>query len=262
MPRTMWSGAISFGLVNVPVRLTSAVARKDVHFHQLHKADGARIELRRVCTSCGEELGWDDLARGYELMPGQHVLVTREELEALDPEATRTIDIEDFVDGAQVDPLYYQHAYYLLPDKKPAEKPYALLLEALKRTGKVGVARFVMRSKQYLALIRPRDDALVMSTMLYADEVVPVERLDRPPAEHDLPKRELEMAEQLVEQLSADFEPERYRDTYREQVLAMVERKATGEAIVVQPAPEAKAPVVDLVAALEASLEEAKQRSA
>lgn len=261
MPKAIWSGAISFGLVNVPVKLTTAVSKKDVRFHQLHAEDGARIEQRRVCTADGEEVPWTELAKGYEIAPGQHVVILPEELEALDPEATRTIDILDFVDEDQIDPVFYQHAYYLVPDRA-AEKPYALLREAMRRSGKVAVARFVMRSKEYLCAVRPRDDALVLSTMLFDDEVVPVEAVDGLPgaAGVEVDDRELGMAEQLIEQLSGDFEPGRYEDRYRRRVLALIEAKAKGEAVVTQPAREPEpAGVVDLVAALEASLEEAEK---
>lgn len=261
MPRAIWSGAISFGLVNVPVKLTTAIAKKDVHFHQLHATDGARIEQRRVCTADGEEVAWAELAKGYEVAPGQHVVIRADELETLDPEATRTIDIVDFVDGERIDPVYYQHAYYLVPDKPTSAKPYALLHEAMQRTGKVAIARFVMRTKEYLAAIRPRDGALVLSTMLFADEVVEVDAVDGLPEGIAVDDRELEMAEQLVEQLSTDFEPDRYEDHYRQRVLELIEAKAKGEVVVTQPEPEAEPTgVVDLVAALEASLEQAEKR--
>lgn len=261
MPKAIWSGAISFGLVNVPVKLTTAVSKKDVRFHQLHAADGARIEQRRVCTADGEEVAWTDLAKGYEIAPGQHVVIRAEEMDGLDPEASRTIDILDFVDGDRIDPIYYQHGYYLVPDKKTSEKPYALLREAMARSGKVAIARLVMRSKEYLAAIRPRDGALVLSTMLFADEVVPLDAVEGLPDGTALDERELQMAEQLIGQLSSDFEPERYEDHYRLRVLDLIEAKAKGETVVTEPAREA-APtgVVDLVAALEASLEEAEKR--
>lgn len=262
MPKAIWSGAISFGLVTVPVKVTTAVRKKDVRFHQLHETDGARIEYRRFCSLEGDEVPYDQIIKGYEWGPGEHVVVTRAELESLDPEATRTIDIQDFVDEAQIDPLYYQHAYYLVPDRPPAAKPYALLREAMARTGKVAVARFVMRSKEHLAVVRPVEGALVLSTMVFADEVVPVSELDGlPSADAALEPRELDMAEQLVGSLSVDFEPDKYRDHYRERLLDLIETKAEGRAVVPQPAPaEAATGVVDLVAALEASLEAAERR--
>lgn len=259
-PRAIWSGAISFGLVNVPVKLTTAVSKKDIRFHQLHAKDGARIEQRRVCSVDGEEVPWNELAKGYELSAGQHVVIQPEELESLDPEATRTIDILDFVQEDQIDPIYYQHAYYLIPDKKTAEKPYALLREAMEQSGKVAIARFVMRTKEYLAAIRPRDDALVLSTMLFADEVVPVDGVEGLPGGASLEKKELAMAEQLIAQLSGDFDPAQYHDRYRERVEELIEAKAKGESLVTQPLREPEpSGVVDLVAALEASLEEAER---
>ena len=215
-----------------------------------------------MCTADGVEVAWNDLAKGYEIGQGQHVVISPEELEALDPEATRTIDIVDFVEQDQIDPIYFQHAYYLVPDRAPAHKAYALLREALRRTGKVAIARFVLRTKQYLCAIRPRDGALVLSTMLYDDEVLPAEGVENLPDAATLDERELSMAEQLIDQLSGDFEPERYEDEYRQRVLDLIEAKAAGEVVVSAPvaAPEVGG-VVDLVAALEASLEEAQKRA-
>ncbi|MBI2169191.1 MAG: Ku protein [Actinobacteria bacterium] len=260
-PRAIWSGAISFGLVNVPVKLTTAVSKKDIRFHQLHATDGARIEQRRVCTADGEEVAWNDLAKGYEIAPGQHVVIGTEELEGLDPEATRTIDILDFVREDEIDPVFYQHPYYLIPDKKTSEKPYALLRDAMRRSGKVAIARFVMRTKEYLAAVRPSGDALVLSTMLFADEVVAADSVDGLPSDVEIDDRELQMAEQLIDQLTSEFEPGRYEDRYRARVEELIETKARGEAVITQPIREAEpSGVVDLVAALEASLEEAEKR--
>ncbi len=261
MPKAIWSGAISFGMVSVPVKLTTAVRKHDVRFHQLHREDGARIEQRRFCTADGEEVEYHDLVKGYEIAPGQHVVVTPEELQALDPEASRTIDIVDFVDEADIDPVYYQHAYYLVPDKQPSEKPYVLLREALDRSGRVGIARFVMRNKEYLAVLRAVEGALLLSTMLYHDELVPADSVEGVPDDIDLEDRELQMAEQLIDSMSTEFDPERYEDRHRERVVEMLEAKAKGEEVVTQPeAEEAAAGVVDLVAALEASLEETEGR--
>jgi DNA end-binding protein Ku len=262
MPRSIWSGAVSFGLVNVPVRLATAVRKKDVRFHQLHAQDGARIEQRRVCTADGEEVAYEDLVKGFEVGPGEHVVVTRDELDALDPEATRTIDILDFVDEAQIDPVYYQHPYYLTPDGKAAEKAYGLLREAMAATGKVAIARFVMRSKEYLAAIRAVESALVLSTMLFHDEVVPLGELEEgmPAGDVEIGDRERKMAEQLIASLTSDFDPQRYHDRYRERVLELIEQKAEGKAVVVGPAPAPASGVVDLVAALEASLDGAQRR--
>jgi DNA end-binding protein Ku len=252
----MWSGAISFGLVNVPVKLYSAVSRKTVRFHQLNAKTGHRIAQKRVDSANGEEVQYEDIVKGYELTKDRYVVITPDELETLDPEKSRTIDIEDFVDLADIDPVYYDHPYYLVPDKG-ATKAYGLLLNAMEQSGKVAVARVVLRSKEHLVAIRPAPgNVLTMETMLFADEVVPPEELDELPEAKDLKAsdRELTMAQQLIDSLSSDFEPEKYRDEYRDKVLELIERKAAGEEIAVQPeAPEPKK-VPDLMAALEASL--------
>src|SRR3954452_7926956 len=169
MPRAMWSGSISFGLVNIPVKLYSAVSRKTVHFNQLDSRTRSRIRQKRVSAEDGTEVPYDQIVKGYELAGGAYVVVSDDELAALDPKAVRTIDIDEFVDLAEIDPLFYDAAYYLAPDK--STKPYALLARAMEETGKVGIARFVMRTKQYLAAVRPKDGHLVLSTMVYADEI-------------------------------------------------------------------------------------------
>ena len=262
MPRSIWSGAISFGLVNVPVKLYSAVSRKTVRFHQLNGKTGNRIQQKRVDPSTGDEVAYEDIIKGYELSKDRYVVIAPDELEALDPERTRSIDIEDFVSLDEIDPVYYDHPYYLVPDKGAA-KPYGLLLDAMRESGKVAIARVVLRSKEQLVAIRPAGDALMMETMVFHDEVVPTDALD------DLPEgeraasseRELAMAQQLIESLSSPFEPGKYRDEYREKVLDLIERKAAGEEIAVQPeAPQPKA-VPDLMAALEASLAAVKAKA-
>jgi DNA end-binding protein Ku len=256
MPRSMWSGAISFGLVNVPVKLYSAVSRKTVRFHQLNGKTGHRIAQKRVDSATNDEVAYEDIVKGYELTKERYVVITPDELDALDPEKTRTIDIEDFVDLSEIDPVYYDHPYYLVPDKGAA-KAYGLLLNAMKESDKVAIARVVLRSKEQLVAIRPAPgDVLMMETMIFADEVVdPVEIDDLPEAkELKVSDREIQMAQQLIDSLSSDFEPGKYRDEYREKVLELIERKAAGEEIAVQPeAPEPKK-VPDLMAALEASL--------
>ena len=250
---------MSFGLVNVPVKMTTATSAKDVRFHQLHDADNGRISQKRVCSLDGEEVEYSHIVKGYDLGGGRYVVVEPEELASIDVEATRNIDIEEFVDLADIDPVYFEKSYYLVPDGR-AEKPYALLVETMQRCGKVALGRFVLRTKQYLAALRARDGVLVLSTMLYADEVVDPGELEVPTAADTAPsERELNMAAQLVESLSAEFDPGKYHDEYREKVLAMIEAKAEGE-IITQPEPAAEAaPVVDLMAALEASLARAKQ---
>ena len=261
MARSIWSGAISFGLVNVPVKLYTAVSRKAVRFHQLHDADHMRIQQKRVCPKDGEEVAYDNIVKGYELSPDRYVVIEPEELESLDPKKTRSIDIEDFVELDQIDPVYYDHPYYVLPDKG-ADKAYNLLLTAMRESGRVAIARVVLRSKEYLTAIRPTGDVLMMATMLFADEVVPQDALDAlPEADAEASEREVTMARQLIESLSGDFEPDKYHDQYRERVLDLIERKAEGQEITIQPEEE-PAKVPDPMAALEASVAAARDRPA
>lgn len=261
MARSLWSGAISFGLVNVPVKLYSAVSQKEVHFNMLHEKDGGRIHQKRVCSVDGEEVPWDEIGKGYEVRRGRYVMLTKEELSALDPASSRAIEIEDFVDLPQIDPIFYDHTYYAAPDEG-AERPYTLLLEAMKRTNKVAIARIVMRTKQYLCAIRPMGEGassiLALSTMNYADEIVPAKGLDLPkPAKPTA--RELDMAERLVESLTAAFEPDKYKDDHRERVLELLKKKAEGEELIAAEPEERKATIVNLADALAASLKNAKR---
>lgn len=257
MPRPIWSGAISFGLVNVPVKLYSAVSSRDVRFHQLEASTNARVRQKRVSGATGEEVAYDDIVKGYELRPDTYVTVTAEELSSLDPPATRAIDISDFVGLSEIDPVYFERPYYLVPDKG-GTKAYALLRDAMEATGKVGIGRLVLRTKEYLAAIRPHDGVLVLETLYYGDEVNPVSALDLPGDEVEVSDREVAMARQLIDALSTEFDPDRYRDTYRERVLELIERKAEGAEIVVEEPAAHPAPVLDLVAALEASLDRAR----
>ena len=251
----MWSGAIYFGLVNVPIKLYSAVSKKTVRFHQLNGETGNRIAQKRVDSVTGDEVAYENLVKGYELTRDSYVLINPDELDALDPEKSRTIDIEDFVDLSEIDPIYYDHPYYLVPDKGAA-KAYGLLLNAMEASGKVAIARVVLRSKEQLVAIRPAGDLLMMETMIFHDEVVPTDDLDEIPSAKDLKTsdRELKMAQQLIDSLSSDFEPSKYHDEYREKVLELIEAKAEGQEITVAPAAEEPAKVPDLMAALEASL--------
>jgi DNA end-binding protein Ku len=253
----MWTGAISFGLVTVPVKLYSAVSRKTVRFHQLNGKTGVRIQQRRVDPSTGDEVAYEDIVKGFELAPDRYVVIEGDELDALDPKKTRTIDIEEFVELSDVDPIFYDHPYYLAPAAGGA-KPYRLLLDAMRDTGRVAIARVVIRSKEQLVAIRPMGDVLAMSTMVFADEVIDPATIDDIPGADDVEvrDREVDIAKQLVESLSSEFEPGKFRDTYRDEVLALIERKASGEEIAVQPArDEAAEPVPDLMAALRASLD-------
>jgi DNA end-binding protein Ku len=255
MPRAIWSGAISFGLVNVPVKMYSATSPKTVRFHQLSAKTGTRIKQKRVDPSTGDEVAFDEIVKGYELTPDRYVLIEPEELEALDPKATKTIDIEEFVEIADIDPIFYDHSYYLAPATGGA-KAYRLLLEAMREAGKVAIGKVVIRSKQQLCALRPIGDVMGLSTMLFGDEVLSPDRLDELDglADANATKRELTMAQQLIDSLSADFDPARFKDEYRERVLDLIERKANGEEIAVQPQAEDDTPVPDLMAALEASL--------
>jgi len=259
----MWSGAISFGLVNVPVKLYSAVSRKTVRFNQLNAETGNRIQQKRVDPETGEEVGYDQIVKGYELTKDRYVVITPDELDALDPEKTRTVDIEDFVDLDEIDPVYYDHPYYLVPDKG-ATKAYGLLLGAMKQANKVAIARVVLRSKEQLVAIRPSGDVLMMETMLFHDEVVPAHDIEDLPEEKELKAtdRELKMAQQLIDSLSSEFDPTSYRDEYREKVLELIEMKASGQEIAVQPEAPEPAKVPDLMAALEASLAAVKDDGA
>ena len=256
MPRSIWTGAISFGLVTVPVKLYSAVNRKTVRFHQLSGKTGVRIAQKRVDPQSGEEVAYEDIVKGYELSPDRYVVIEPSELDTLQPKKTKTIEIEDFVELSQIDPIFYDHPYYLAPGPGGA-KPYRLLLEAMAQTEKVAIARVVIRSKEQLVAIRAMGDVLEMATMLFADEVSSPDRLDElpDPKEVKTTKREVDVAKQLIGSLAADFEPDKYRDTYREDVLALIERKAEGKEIAVQPeAEEEQAPAPDLMSALKASL--------
>jgi DNA end-binding protein Ku len=257
MARSIWSGAISFGLVNVPIKLYSAVSKKTVRFHQLNGTTGNRIQQKRVDPETGDEVNYEDIVKGYELTRDRYVIITPEELETLDPEKTRSIDIEDFVDESEIDPIFYDHPYYLVPDKGAA-KAYGLLLNAMADADKVAIARVVIRSKEQLVAIRPhRDgDLLVMETMVFADEVVGTEDIDDLPESKDLKvsERELKMARQLIESLTDTFDPSKYKDSYREKVLELIEAKADGQEITVAPEAPEPAKVPDLMAALEASL--------
>ena len=256
MARAIWTGSISFGLLNVPVRLYSAVSRKNVSFRELRASDSSRIRHKRVAEADGEEVPYEEIVKGYEIAPEQYVVLTRDELEELDPQKTKAIEIQDFVDLDEIDPIYFDHPYYLGPDKG-AEKAYALLVKAMSDSNKVAIARFVLRNRENLAAIRPMGKVLTMATMRFADEVVSPDELEDvvPSNGRKLEKREVEMAQQLIESLSGEFDPDRYRDEYREELLSLIERKGRGEEVVeaVSEAPKpTKAP--DLMAALEESL--------
>jgi DNA end-binding protein Ku len=261
VPSAIWTGTISFGLVTVPVRAVSATRSRDVRFNQLEESTGARIRYRKVSEQTGDEVPSERIVKGYEVSPGQYVTVTDDEMRALAPKASRTIDIEDFVDLDRIDPIYFEQPYYLAPDPNSV-KPYRLLVEAMTDLRKVAIGRIVMRSKERLVAIRPYEGLLCLETMRYEDEVVPVAEVIAPLEEDSEPaERELEMARQLVASLEASFEPEKYHDSYREELLSLIDKKAAGEEIVERPAAEEPGKVLDLMAALEASLARTKSSS-
>jgi DNA end-binding protein Ku len=265
MARSIWTGAISFGLVTVPVRLYSAVNRKTVRFHQLSGKSGVRIAQKRVDPSTGDEVAYEDIVKGFELTPDRYVVIEPGELETLQPKKTKTIEIEDFVELSDIDPIYYDHPYYLAPGAGGG-KPYRLLVEAMRETDRVAIARVVIRSKEALVALRPMDDhVLGMSTMLFPDEIVDADSIDEiaGTADVEVTDRELDIAKQLVESLAGPFDSSKYHDTYRQDVLDLIERKAAGEEIAVQPATdEEEEPVPDLMAALKASLDAVRDQDA
>ena len=253
MPTAVWTGNISFGLVTVPVKLTPATKSRDVSFNQLEAGTGSRVRNRRVSEQTGEEITSDKIVKGYEIEKGRYVIIEKQELDALVPKASHTIEIEDFVDLVDIDPIFFDSPYYVMVDEKAA-KPYRLLVDAMTELGKVAVGRVVLRAKERLVAIRPLNGMLCVETMRYADEIVDPATLGLPDGEIEFSDREVSMARQLVETLSAGFDATKYHDEYREQLLALIDKKAAGEEIVAQPQPDAPAKVLDLMAALEASL--------
>jgi len=257
MARAIWSGSISFGLLNVPVKLYSAVARRGIALREIRESDSARIKHRRVAEGTEEEVPYDKIIKAFEITPGNYVPLGKDEMASLAPNKSRSIEVEDFVDLGEIDPIYFDSPYYLGP-ADGAEKAYSLLAAAMQASGKVAIARFVFRNKEHLAAIRPGDGVLTLTTMRFADEVVPPSELDDvlPSEAPKVPKREVQMAEQLIDSLTSSFDPSAYRDEYREELLAMIERKAAGEEVVAAPEGEereaTKAP--DLMAALEESI--------
>ncbi len=254
MARPTWRGAISFGLVNVPVQLYTAVHSQEVRFRELHRETRRPVGRRRVDTETGEEVSREDVVKGYKLGGDRYVLVEPDELDVLDPSASRLIEIHDYVQQAEIDPVHYDRAYYLIPDGETATKPFTLLTEAMGRAGKVAIARFVMRGKEHLAAIRARDGILVLSTMYYADEVLDPAELGDDWGETNLRDREIEMAEQLIESMTTEFRPDSYENEHRQRVLSYIEAKASDTHFEVPTAEPDSGQVIDLMAALERSL--------
>jgi DNA end-binding protein Ku len=260
MPRPTWSGAISFGLVNIPVKAYTAVHDHDVHFHQLEARTGARIRYAKVSAKTGKPVENDDINRAFEVSKGEYVVVDDEELESMRPRSTRTVDITDFVELEDIDPIYYEHTYWLGVGDDTAARAYRLLLGAMEHSQRAGIGTVVMRNKQYLAAIRPLDGALAMSTMRFADEIVPRPSLDGIPAARSKPPpKEFRLAEQIVESLRSNWDPKRYHDTYTEELRDLIRRKSKGQEVTSEPVEEATN-VVDLMAALEASLKKPSTR--
>ena len=254
MPRAIWTGAISFGLVTVPVKLYAAVQSKTVKFNQLDAEDHARIAMKRTNANTGDEVPYDRIVKGFEIAPDQYVVLEPDELATLEPKKTKTIDIEGFVDLDEVDPLYFDHPYYLVPGTGGA-KPYRLLVQAMEETNHAAIAKVIIRSKQQLVALRARDDVLAMSTLNFHDELIDPDGFDEVPKDVEASAREVDMAKQLIASLMEPWEPQKYEDTYREEVLALIEKKAAGETITVTEPEEEAAPVPDLMSALKASLD-------
>jgi DNA end-binding protein Ku len=265
MPRSLWSGSISFGLVNVPVVMVTAVRDLDLHFRQLHEKDGAPIEVQRWCSKEDVEVAYDEIEHAYELEDGRQVIVTDEELEAIEPRRTRTIEIQQFVDLAEVDPIYFDHPYYLLPASEDdgSARAYRLLTEVMARTDRAALGQFVMRSKEYLAIVRAQDRALMLCTMLFADEVRPSQDVDAATQKSHKPSaRELKTAVAVIEELAADWKPDEWKDRYRRRLADVVSRKRKGKTIKA-PEPRDATPeeAPDLMAALEQTLAEMRGSS-
>ena len=254
VPRTIWKGALSFGLVNIPVGLYPATSDKSIHFNQFEEGTSDRIRYKKVNERTGDEVPQNRIVKGYDLGGGEYVILTEEELESAEPKKSRQIEISDFVGLVDIDPVFFRSSYYLAPEGEGAEKAYALLRRAMAEAGRVAIATLVMRNKEYLVAIRPEDDALALHTMYFSDEVrAPGRDLDLPET-GDVTDRELSMAQLLIASMESEWDPERFHDTHREKVEAIIEEKRQGHEIVLQEGPEPAAKVVDLMEALSASI--------
>jgi DNA end-binding protein Ku len=257
--KALWKGSVSFGLVNIPVKLYSAVQEKGLKFHLLHAEDGGRVKYKRVCAICEQEVGWDDIVKGYEYSKDHYVTFTDDELRAVDVESIRAIDVVSFVPLADIDPVYYNRTYYVVPEPSGL-KAYRLLQEALEAEGQVGIAKVALREKEHLATIRLSGDVFALETMHWPDEIraPEFEELDK---EVEVKDAEVKMARQLIQQLGADFEPSSFRDEYRDKLEELVERKVEGQDVTVAAEPsEEPTKVVDLMEALKASVAQAKEK--
>ncbi|HXA30715.1 MAG TPA: Ku protein [Acidimicrobiales bacterium] len=258
MARTIWKGSLSFGLVNVPVGLYPATKDKTIHFNQFEEGTSDRIRYKKINERTGDEVESSRIVKGADVGGGDFVILSPEELASAEPERSRTIEITDFVELEDIDPTYYRTTYYLAPEGEAAAKAYALLRRAMRDAHKVGVATFVMRNKEYLVAIRPDRDVLALETMYFADEVLsPADELPRISEEEDFTKRELEMADLLIDSMVTDWDPSNYADTHREKVQSMIDRKREGEEVVTEMAPREPTKVIDLMDALNASVKAA-----
>jgi DNA end-binding protein Ku len=261
MPRSLWSGSLSFGLVNVPVALVSAVQDRDVHFNQIDSKTGARLHVERYCKEEDVAIPYEEVVSGYPRSDGEgYVMLTDLELEAAQPEKTRTIDISEFVDLGDIDPIFFDHPYFLVPnaDGEGALRAYKLLVGVMEQTDRVAIGRFVMRTKEYLVALRVRDGLLSLVTMRFADELRPADKLDLPGKKDQPSKKEVDQAVALVEELSTDWDPSRYKDRHRDRLRKVIRDKQKGKTIKAPEAPETPAAVPDLMAALRESLEAAR----
>jgi DNA end-binding protein Ku len=262
MARAIWTGSLSFGLVNVPVSLYSATEDKTVHFHEFAEGTSDRVRNKRVDERTGREVDYDDIVKGYELDSGKYVMLTREELEEVEPGRSRTIEISDFVEAAQIDPIFYRKSYYLGP-REDGDRAYALLRDAMDRADRIAIATFVMRAKQYLAAVRPDGKALVLETMFFADEVRKAEKVvPSLPSKLRGGQRDMDTAIALIESMTTEWKPENYRDTYRSRVMSLIKAKGKGREVVRREEAEPSAEVVDLLDALRKSVEASKSRKA
>jgi DNA end-binding protein Ku len=263
MARAIWSGSIGFGLVNVPVGLYSATEDKTVHFNQFEEGTDDRVRNKRVNESTGDEVEFSDIVKGYDLGDGRHVIVTPEELAEVEPGRSSTIEITDFVEAADIDPIFYRRSYYLAPTSDDAARAYGLLLQAMAKAERIGIATLVMRGKQYLAAIRPHEKVLVLETMYFGDEIRDAaDELPTVPRKQTFTDRELKTAVGLIDSLTTDWKPSNYTDTYRDRVLQLVQAKGKGREVVTDHDAEPTAEVVDLMEALRKSVEAAKSRKA
>jgi DNA end-binding protein Ku len=263
MAHAIWKGSINFGLVTIPVGLFTAVRENELHFNMLHKKDKGRINFQRVCSVDGKKVEWNDIVKGYEVDKGEYVLVTDEDIKSVAPEATQSIDITEFVDLAEINPILFDKPYYLEPDKK-GRHAYALLRDALAAAGKVGIARVVIRTKEYLSALKPNGKALILELMHYPDEIVDADDFNFPPEQEKASPGEMKAAKMLIDTMAGEFEPSSYRDRYREEMMAMIEARAKGKPTTKKALPKARpaTEVVNLMDVLQQSLKQGVKRGA